>query len=358
MYRLAVLVLLVASRSAFGQTLASDFQANYTVTNLGPVTGLPAVYGGITLKSGDPNTLLIAANANATNGAIFAVPVTRGAGGHVTGFGTPTAFASAPRIDGGLTYHPTANVLFATTFEDAPKLFQYRPGSTAPDKTINLGSLGVSGSTGSVSFVPAGFGGGGKLVLTSFTMSRVYTADVTADGAGLFTVSNVQSRGTLTDPIDPEFPVGPEAVSWVDGRSPAFDRPTVLVNEYSTGQISGYNWDAATDDIDETSRYAFLTGLNGPIGSFTDPATGDLLLTDSFNGQDTIYRVSGFVPVPEPVGLLVAGGIMALATSGGRRCWTSGKRSSGRSSTRRTTTRRGWCSPTGWTNRGSMGWPA
>lgn len=46
-------------------TIAPDYAGAYTVFDLGSITGLPARYGGLTFKAGDPDTILIGGNANA-----------------------------------------------------------------------------------------------------------------------------------------------------------------------------------------------------------------------------------------------------------------------------------------------------
>src|SRR5689334_11132336 len=139
---LAVLVgLVVAGDSGRAQVIAPAFAGNYSLTDLGAAPGVPAPYGGLTLKAGDPNTLLLGGNADAPTGAIYQIGVTRGTGNHITGFsGSATLFSTAPNIDGGLAYGPN-NVLFYTAYP-INRLGQIKPGSTAPDKLIDLTPLG------------------------------------------------------------------------------------------------------------------------------------------------------------------------------------------------------------------------
>ena len=67
-------------------TIVPPFDSNYSLFNLGAVPGVPSAYGGLTLKHGDPNTLLIGGAANSPVGRIYQIGVTRDANGHITGF--------------------------------------------------------------------------------------------------------------------------------------------------------------------------------------------------------------------------------------------------------------------------------
>jgi len=147
----AFMILVLAANSAPAQVIAPAFAGNYSFIDLGSATGVPTNYGGLTLKAGDPNTLLIGGAANSSIGSIYQISVTRGAGNHITGFsGAATLFSTAPNIDGGLAYGP-GGVLFYTTYSNN-MLGQIKPGSSTPDRVIDLSALGVVSSTGSVNF--------------------------------------------------------------------------------------------------------------------------------------------------------------------------------------------------------------
>src|SRR4051812_40805246 len=81
----AFMILVLAANSAPAQVIAPAFAGNYSFIDLGSATGVPTNYGGLTLKAGDPNTLLIGGAANSSIGSIFQIGVTRGAGNHITG---------------------------------------------------------------------------------------------------------------------------------------------------------------------------------------------------------------------------------------------------------------------------------
>lgn len=101
-FAVATVLSTVATSAVYAQaTIQSPYSANYTLSSLGNPTGIPGYLGGLMLKQGDPNTLLIGGDANYSPGAIYAIGITRDANNHITGFsGTATKFADAPYIDG------------------------------------------------------------------------------------------------------------------------------------------------------------------------------------------------------------------------------------------------------------------
>lgn len=286
---LAASLVCMAFAQAPGQTIAPPFAGSYTLTNLGGVNGVPTPYGGIILKSSDPNTLLIGGAANGSSGAIYSIGLIRGAGGHITGFsGTATQFATSPFIDGGLTYGP-GGVLYFVTYPNN-QLGELKPGSTTPDKLIDLTPLGVASSTGGLNFVPTGFVGAGGIRMTSYNGGGFYSGTLTADGTGTFDLSNVMLQATVAGPSECE------GFIYVPNGSPTFTTSAILLNEYGSGRVSAINLDA-NGVPDPATRQDFVTGLTGAEGAFIDPLTGDFIF-GTFGGGDHLIAVSGFVPPP------------------------------------------------------------
>lgn len=295
---------LVFGIAAHAQTIDSYYSSNYSYTNLGPVAGLPGPAGGLTVKQGDPYTLLIGGSANNSGGSIYSIGLTRDANSHITGFtGSAQLVATAPNIDGGLAYGP-GGVLFSTGYP-INTLMQHKPGSSAPDKTISLNGM-VGSSVGAVNFVPSNFGGAGHMKIVSYNTGQFYDATVSPDGTGTFDVNDISLRATITS--------GPEGFVYVPLGSPLFGT-SILVSEYGGGRIAAYDVDANGDPI-VNSRRNFMTGLGGAEGAFIDPLTGDFLFS-TFGGGDRVIRVSGFA-VPEP-STLVLFGLGALALVAKRR---------------------------------------
>jgi hypothetical protein len=298
-----------ASQSA---DLSGSFASSYTLNNLGSIAGVPGYYGGITFK--DANTLLIGGDANSSSGAIYSVSLTRGGTNNsITSFGAPTLFATAPNIDGGLAFGP-GNVLFYTGFPNNV-IGQIKPGSTTPDKIIDLSTLvpnNVASSVGSLAFVPSGFSGAGNFKIASYNAGTFYSASLVADGSGTFDIQNVSDPLTLNagSQLGPAYP---EGIAYVAAGNPLFTTNSLLLSEFLAGQISAFAVDSNGDPI-VSSRQDFITGLSGAEGATIDPVTGDFLFS-SFGSGNEIFQVQGFTsttsqPVPEPftiIGTLVGG---------------------------------------------------
>jgi hypothetical protein len=281
----ALLCLVSGVGVAQAQTLDPLFAGSYSLLNLGGPSGIPASLGGLTLKAGDNNRLLIGGAANGATGAIYDIGVTRDGGGHINGFsGSGVNFASAPNIDGGLAYGP-GGVLFATTYNNN-NLLQYKPGSNAPDKIINLSSLGIAASTGTIQFTTTG------AVIASYNASIFYSIGLTPDGLGTFDLT-VGSSVTTSG--------GPEGIIYVPTGSAIFSalNPTanwMLVSEYSAGRVSAYESDSNGLPIGATRR-DFITGLTGAEGAAQDPTNNDFLFS-TFGGGNRVISVRGFATPP------------------------------------------------------------
>ncbi|MFT3878836.1 MAG: PEP-CTERM sorting domain-containing protein [Gemmatales bacterium] len=279
--------------------MSAPYDSAYSMISLGSVSGVPANYGGLTLL--DNSTLLLGGAANGASGAIYSIGITRDVNQHITGFtGTATLYKNAPNIDGGLSFGP-GGVLFATTFANN-NLLQYKPGGGLnPDKTINLTPLGISSSTGSLVFVPSGYGlpdAGGFRIL-SYSGGGYYTGTLTPDGSGTYNLSNIVQTATIGG--------GPEGMIYVPPGSPIFNplNQYALITRYSNGRVSAYQLDANGDPIAATESF-FITGLTGAEGALYDPVSGDFLFS-TFGGGNQIMRISGFATVPEPSTIILSG---------------------------------------------------
>ena len=126
--------------SAQAPEIAPPFDDAYTATDIGTPPGVPANLGGLTLKAGTTDRLLIGGAANRTAGALYEIGVVRDGSGHITAFsGTATRFADAANNDGGITYGP-GGVLFLARYPNN-EIGQTRPGSAITDKVVPLAPL-------------------------------------------------------------------------------------------------------------------------------------------------------------------------------------------------------------------------
>ncbi len=303
---LAVLLLMTAATS-HAQTLSAPFASDYTLTNVGSVSGLPGPYGGLVFQAGNTNSLLIGGNANNGSGSIYSVNVVRGSGNHITGFsGSATLFSTAPNIDGGLAYGP-GGVLFYTAFPNN-QIGEIKPGSSSPDKIVSLS--GVTSSVGSLNFVPAGFGGAGGFKILSYSGGGQYSATLSSDGTGTYDITGATLQSQPNR--------GPEGIAFVAGGNADFAGDSALLSEYGSGTVGAYDV-TATGDLNVASRRDFITGLGGAEGAVIDPLTGDFVFS-TFGGGNRVLVVQGFIapaapPVPEPSSVAFLSGLFVTGAA-------------------------------------------
>ena len=280
-----------------GVALQPPFNVDYSCVSLGSISGVPPNYGGLTLKYNNPNILLIGGNANTGSGLIYQINVVRGTNSHIVAFtGTASVYPAAGSTigqnnDGGVVFGP-GNVLFVARYP-GNQLEETKPGSTAPDKVINLSTIpggGVASSVGSLGFVPAGFPGAGQMKILSFNSGGWYTAAFAPDANGTYDITSVT--------LGPIVGGGPEGIGFVPAGSPVFPPNSVLVARYSSGSVITAPLDANGDPI-VANVQNFITGLSGVEGTFIDPVTGDLLFS-TYGGGNQVIRVSGFGMPPVP----------------------------------------------------------
>jgi len=283
-HTISLALALATTASLSAQTIQPPYNSVYGYTDLGSVPGVPSAYGGVTFKRNDSSKLLIGGAANGPSGAIYEISVTRDLTGRLTGFsGTATQVSTAPYIDGGLCYAPNGVLMFATY--PTNELGQIEPASTAPDRTIALSGVGITGTTGTLNFVPTGFPGAGQLKIATYGGSNFYGCTIAPDGNGTYDVTLVNG------PV--QIGGGPEGLLYVPPGSALIpDYQYVLINEYGSGTVVLYQLDSVGNPI-PTSRTVFLNGLGGAEGACTDPVTGALVFS-TFGGGDRIVSVEGF----------------------------------------------------------------
>ena len=272
---------------ARAQKLEPPFDASYSVVDLGAPPGVPARLGGLTLKAGTTNRLLIGGEANSSTGALYEIGVVRDATGHITGFsGTAARSADAAYNDGGVVYGP-GNVLFLARWP-VNQLGQTTPGSTVTNKIIDLAPFGVASSLVSLRFF------GDHLKLASYSGGEWYDARLAPDGSGTYNLTNVTPVSGST------LPGGVAGFVYVNAGSRQFSGSSLLVSEYQADNVAAYSVDGNGNPIVSTRR-TFISGLDGADGAFIDPVTGDFLFS-TFGGGDRVIVVRGFArPLPPPV---------------------------------------------------------
>ncbi len=259
------------------------FKNNYEVRDLGTAANVPTRYGGLIISRTNPNVLLIGGGANASTGAIYALPLQRDASRHIIGIAGPGTLASeGPNNDGGMTYAPNGVLVY--TRYSLNQLGFIKPGSTIVDKVAPLTPLRVASSVGGLQLVPAGHPGAGSWKVVSWSGGQWYDLTLAADATGTFDVTAATYRVTLSG--------GPEGIAYVPLGSPLFTDPSVLISEYSAGKVSTYVVDALGNPV-LASRREILSDLAGAEGAAIDPLSGDFLFS-TFGGQNKILVVRGF----------------------------------------------------------------
>jgi hypothetical protein len=291
--RLVVFLTIVGtSATASAQVVAPEFAGDYTLRDLGPVPELPTSYGGLTLKVGDPNTLLIGGASTTSSGTLYSIGLTRDAQNHISGFtGSAAPFAEAPFVDGGVAYGPS-DVLFVARWP-ADQLGQIRSGSTTTSKVIDLFDWGVESSLASLNFVPDALPAAGRLKMATYAGGQWIDASIALDGAGTYDIASIAEVESS------RLPGGPEGFAYVPTLTADFPDPSMFVSEYGSGVISAYAVDANGDPIVATRRVV-VSELMGAVGAFFDPLTGDFLFSTFGDGSRVVALGSTHAPTLIP----------------------------------------------------------
>ena len=279
----AFLPVLAGLAQTFGQAAVTPpFASQYTLVDLGVPSGLPAPAGALTIKADDTNTLIVAGSAN----SLWVVRVQRDPSGHITGFqGPATRMCDAQSIDGGLGYGPN-NVLFYGRYPGTT-IGQIRLGSSTTNKVADVGAIGVTASTSSINFVPAGFPGAGRCKVLTYPSGQWWDLTLVPDGAGTYNIPVAAREAGLL------IPGNPEGFAYVPQNSALFAGPSILVTEWAGPGISAYSLDATGTPL-VASRKQLISGTSSIEGANFDPVSGDFLFTTY--GLAHIYAIHGFTP--------------------------------------------------------------
>src|SRR4029453_17685005 len=159
-------------------------------------------------------------------------------------FGTPVLRGFGTYNDGGVAYGP-GGVLFYSQY-GPNAVAQVKPGSNADDKVVALEPLGIAYSTGALNFVPAGYNGAGQLKVSSWDDGEFYTVTLTADGSGTYNLTGPTQVAPLGG--------GPEGFAYAPLGSPLFASQSMLVAEYSAGNVAAYTIDANGNPVPRSRR--------------------------------------------------------------------------------------------------------
>ena len=226
---------LVAAPAGAVPVVAPAFSGVYSLQSLGGVPGLPSPYGGLAFIDND--TLLIGGRANVLEGRLYTIDVLRDGDGHISGFaGAAAEFGSVGEFnDGGVVFGP-GGVLFTARWPEN-ELGQTLPGDLDEMRITNLTGLGIAPSPGGLMFVPPGLPGAGQLKLVSWEGGEWYTLSLALAPDGTYDI--------LAAALGPTLAGGPEGIAYVPPGSPLFANPSVLISEYSAGNVAVYEVDGS-----------------------------------------------------------------------------------------------------------------
>jgi hypothetical protein len=253
---------------ALGEPAAAvhaPFDAAYAFRSLGPPPDVLRPYGGILFDPEDPDLLVVAAHAQSMTASLCAAQLERDASGHVAGFRASRRLAAAPFADGGVARGPKGTLLY-TRYPNA-EIGELRAGGRGPERIEKLAGAGAS--AGGFAIVPAGLPGAGRAKFLCWPGGQWHDAEL-APGPGGFALERQRQVTTL--------PGGPDGFAFVAAGSPCFERPAVLVAEWSAQCVVAYELDPEGNPV-RASRRLVLSGLRGVLGVAIDPVTGDVLLS-------------------------------------------------------------------------------
>jgi len=278
--------------------VAADFDGLYQVYDLGIPAGVPNPLGGVTVKFGDPNTLLIAGGSESEDGELYEVGVSRGPCGHIVGFdGAARQVATTPYVDATLSYVPGRDLLLYAEWPEYT-ISQLRFGASSPAVRTDLTTLGLptdgDQGPGGLGFVPPGIGDRtGELRMVTWPAGAWYQVDLEAD-EDLFRVTELTRITTLAN--------NPGGFAYVPEGSPGFARGGIIVSEWNEDdatrdRVAVYDVNTNGDPLPETRR-ELLSRFPRPWGAYFEPATGDFLFLSWGTGEDRVYVIQGFAPPP------------------------------------------------------------
>lgn len=211
----AALAFATASTAAAAPILDGEFADDYTLLDLGAIEGLPTPYGSLMLLGGATDTLLIGGAADAADGALYTVRITRDADGRITGFSGPASvFAEAAHVDGD-TLEVTADSVDTTLRDSQEGLVRIRAGNPAFGVDSVLVSEDRIGVVAAYDLDASGapIVGTRRVFITELTCARGAFVDPVS-GDVLLSISGDGDRVIAVRELDPVAPI-PEPGSFV-----------------------------------------------------------------------------------------------------------------------------------------------
>lgn len=267
--------------------LAPAFAQHYAVYDLGTPPGMPAGHlGGSAVLASDPNHLVLVGQSETPSAGLYRIGVKRDACGHIAGWeGSATLLASTPYADASLVELANQTLLYSQW--PVARVGQLLPGAKTPSADT---ALGVMDSPGGLALVPSYLKAAGELRALGWPNGTFFHVAAKPNGA-LLELGAATPTKTLGG--------GPGAFAYVPPDSPGFDKPSMLVAEWTGDQVGAYAVDAQGEPLPE-SRVEFFSKFVKPWGAHFEPKTGDYLFLTWSGIPDKVFVVRGFAPPPPP----------------------------------------------------------
>lgn len=297
-----VLGLALAPRSALA--IALDDPINFQLINTwsGATFGVPGRLGAM-MFSVDGQTLYLVGNSEASNSAVYALPVIRDpATQRVTGFGNGVLVFSGnpatPGIDAGLEIGPDGTLFY--TYWQSHYLGERAATSTTVERAFSMAATGVPSSVAGLTFSPHLFDPGSSfrlLQVSSWLGNGVYNVPLSPLGGGIYEPGTAELFVSLPQQGTGAIQYVPQGlyagnmmyVNWNYGevRMVVVDKSTGYPIDDTTGLP------ALGTSTPRDIRFAYDMGV-GPWGLEFDPRTLDFFVT-TWNGNpaDSIVQFSG-----------------------------------------------------------------
>jgi hypothetical protein len=268
----------------------------------GASLGVPGRLGAM-MFSQDGRTLYVVGNSEASNSAVYALPVIRDPiSERVTGFGPATLFfngnANTPGIDAGLEIGPEGTLFY--TYYRSHRIGERTVTSSTVEASFDMGPTGVPVSVAGLAFSPHLFDAQSnfaQMQVSSWAGNGVYNVPLTPLGDGtyqpgtaeLFVALPQQGTGAIQYVPQGRFTGNLMYVNWDFGevRMVVIDPATGLPIDDVTGLPTlGTN---TPRDV----RFAYELGV-GPWGLEFDPLTLDFFVsTWDGNPSNSIIQFTG-----------------------------------------------------------------
>jgi hypothetical protein len=282
---------------------------------------------GTQFKPGDLNTLYrvhsVWTPERGYTAALVEQKVNRGLGDHVVGFeGDPKVtfipVSSSTGVSGGFDISPDGVLFISTSSFGSPGkyIFQYKPGSTTPDKVIDVTAFSEEGFS-TLKFVPEGFPDAGSLKALGsrdpVTGEGAFkTILLTPDGAGTYNIEGARPEATVYSYFYSSQSTlysgySAQDFAYLLSGSPGIDSPSLT---FLNSSLFNFDIDSNGNPIPSPQVSVVGAGLayNWKGNIVSDPLTGDLLIDstvyqtysssppDRWPYEDRLLSLRGFTP--------------------------------------------------------------